>query len=170
MKNSKVWYIRGASKGIGRSFIKSLLAQGQKVVATRDLSSLDPIQDGSFLPLQVDLINGKSIAQSITNTLEKFGQIDVVVNNAGYGISGSLEELSDEEINANFNINFFAPVKVIQHVLPHFRRQNSGFVINITSIASFAPGAGWSIYAAAKSALSGLSAALQNDLSPLGNM
>ncbi|MCS3869485.1 short-subunit dehydrogenase [Chryseobacterium ginsenosidimutans] len=101
-------------------------------------------------------------------TNNMFGRIDVIVNNAGYGIGGAIEELSKQEINDNFNINFFAVVKVIQHALPYFRNQHSGYIINISSIAGFASGLGWSIYCVAKFAVTGLSDALSNDLKPLG--
>ncbi|MEO8533081.1 MAG: oxidoreductase [Flavobacterium sp.] len=169
MNNSKVWYITGASKGIGRSLVEQLLLQGNKVAATsRQSSALSDITSENFLPLEVDLTDEKSIAKSLEKTKKAFGKIDVIVNNAGYGIGGALEELSEQEINENFNVNFFAVVKVIQQALPYLRNQRSGHIINISSIAGFAPGLGWSIYCAAKFAVTGLSEALANDLKPLG--
>ncbi|RXG11409.1 SDR family NAD(P)-dependent oxidoreductase [Leeuwenhoekiella aestuarii] len=169
MENSKVWYITGASKGIGRSLVEQLLLEGKKVAATsRKISAFSSITNENFLPLEVDLTDEKSIATSFEKTKSSFGKIDVVINNAGYGIGGAVEELSDEEINDNFNVNFFAVVKVIQQVLPYLRNQRSGHIINISSIAGFAPGLGWSIYSAAKFAVTGLSEALANDLKPLG--
>lgn len=169
MKNSKVWYITGASKGIGRSLVEQLLLQGNKVAATsRQSSALSDITSENFLSLEVDLTDEKSIAKSLEETKKAFGKIDVIVNNAGYGIGGAIEELSEQEINENFNVNFFAVVKVIQQALPYLRNQRSGHIINISSIAGFAPGLGWSIYCAAKFAVTGLSEALANDLKPLG--
>lgn len=169
MNNSKVWYITGASKGIGRSLVEQLLLQGNKVAATsRQSSALSDITSENFLPLEVDLTDEKSIAKSLEKTKKAFGKIDVIVNNAGYGIGGAIEELSEQEINENFNVNFFAVVKVIQQALPYLRNQRSGHIINISSIAGFAPGLGWSIYCAAKFAVTGLSEALANDLKPLG--
>ncbi|WP_035649936.1 oxidoreductase [Flavobacterium sp. ASV13] len=169
MNNSKVWYITGASKGIGRSLVEQLLLQGNKVAATsRQSSALSEITSENFLPLEVDLTDEKSIAKSLEKTKRAFGKIDVIVNNAGYGIGGAIEELSEQEINENFNVNFFAVVKVIQQALPYLRNQRSGHIINISSIAGFAPGPGWSIYCAAKFAVTGLSEALANDLKPLG--
>lgn len=169
MNNSKVWYITGASKGIGRSLVEQLLLQGNKVAATsRQSSALSEITSENFLPLEVDLTDEKSIAKSLEETKKTFGKIDVIVNNAGYGIGGAIEELSEQEINENFNVNFFAVVKVIQQALPYLRNQRSGHIINISSIAGFAPGLGWSIYCAAKFAVTGLSEALANDLKPLG--
>lgn len=171
--SNKVWYITGASKGMGLSLVKNLLAQGHKVVATsRKLATLksavDPAFHHFFLPVEVDLNDEQSIARSFEMANEKFGRIDVVVNNAGYGTGGALEELSAGEIAASFDVNFFAVIRVIQKALPYLRAQQSGHIINISSIAGFAPGTGWSIYAAAKFAVSGLSEGLANDLKPLG--
>lgn len=171
MDNSRVWYITGASKGIGRSLVKQLVLQGNKVAATsRQIDALSTLAEEheNFLPLQVDLTDEKSITASLEKTKNAFGKIDVIVNNAGYGIGGAIEELSEQEINDSFNVNFFAIVKVIQQALPYLRSQRSGHIINISSIAGFAPGTGWSIYSASKFAVSGLSEALANDLKPLG--
>ena len=132
------------------------------------LLSLDLLIDFPFLPLEVDLKSEQSIADSIKKTLEKFGRLDVIVNNAGYGLGGALEELASDEISENFEVNFFAVVRVIQQALPYLRKQGSGHIINISSIAGFAPGLGWTMYSAAKFAVSGMSEALANDLKPLG--
>ncbi|WP_158795792.1 SDR family oxidoreductase [Pedobacter sp. L105] len=171
MENTKVWYITGASKGIGLSLVKQLLEQGYKVAATsRKLHALTAAigANDNFLPLEVDLTNDQSVADSFQQTVNTFGKIDVIVNNAGYGMGGALEELTNEEINENFDVNFFAVIRVIQKAMPYLRAQRSGHIINISSIAGFAPGTGWSVYAAAKFAISGLSEALANDLKPLG--
>lgn len=170
MNTKKVWYITGASKGMGLSLVKNLLDQGHSVIATsRKLSSLLNITDeASFLPVEVDLGDEQSIECSFKLAHEKFGRIDVVVNNAGYGTGGALEELTSGEIQGSFDVNFFAVIRVIQKAMPYLREQRSGHIINISSIAGFAPGIGWSVYAAAKFAVSGLSEALANDLKPLG--
>lgn len=171
MSNTQVWYITGASKGMGFSVVKQLLAKGHQVAATsRSIGAFDPFSeyDEKFLPLEVDLKDESSIAESLKKTYNKFGRLDVIINNAGYGLGGALEELSADEINNNFEVNFFAVVKVIQQALPYLRKQKSGHIINISSIAGFAPGLGWSMYCAAKFAVSGLSEALANDLKPLG--
>ncbi|OQP44426.1 short-chain dehydrogenase/reductase [Niastella yeongjuensis] len=171
MENKKVWYITGASKGMGLSLAKQLLAAGHTVAATsRNITALTTAIEPTerFLPLQVDLASEQSIAASLQHAFNTFGRIDVIVNNAGYGIGGALEELSTEEIAANFDVNFFAIIRVIQQAMPYLRRQGFGHLINISSIAGFAPGVGWSVYAAAKFAVSGLSEALANDLKPLG--
>lgn len=171
MNGTKIWYITGASKGMGLLTVKKLLEKGYKVAATsRTAGAFESIsmETESFLPLQVDLKDQESIDRSIQKAIEKFGGLDVIVNNAGYGLGGSIEELSYDEIEDNFLINFFAAAKVIKSALPYLRTKRSGYIINVSSIAGFAPGMGWSIYSAAKSALTGFSEALANDLKPLG--
>jgi NAD(P)-dependent dehydrogenase (short-subunit alcohol dehydrogenase family) len=171
MSHTKIWYITGASKGMGFSLVKKLLEKGHKVAATsRTITAFEGLDadPDNFLPLEVDLKDEQSIAQSIEKTIKQFGHLDVVVNNAGYGLGGAVEELSAQEIEENFQINFFAVLKVIRQALPYLRNQRSGHIINISSIAGFAPGLGWSMYSAAKFAVTGLSEALANDLKPLG--
>lgn len=171
MNNTKVWYITGASKGMGLSLVKQLLHEGHSVAATsRSIAAFEQLKEEEerFLPLEVDLKSEQSIADALKKTIEKFGRLDVVINNAGYGLGGALEELTSQEIYENFEVNFFSIVRVVQQALPYFRKQHSGHIINISSIAGFAPGTGWSMYSAAKFAVSGLTEALANDLKPLG--
>lgn len=171
MDTNKVWFITGASKGLGLSLVKQLLTKGYKVAATtrtRDAYAAIAGYEDNFLPLVTDLKSEESVASAFEQTINKFGKLDVVVNNAGYGLGGALEELTTAEITENFEVNFFAVVRVIRQALPYLRKQGSGFIINISSIAGFAPGTGWSMYSAAKFAVSGLSDALSNDLKPLG--
>ncbi|UII19004.1 SDR family oxidoreductase [Fulvivirga ligni] len=173
MEKSKVWYITGASKGLGLSLTKQLLRKGQKVAATSRKADALSEQVGEeygsqFLPLEVDLTSESSIRASMKAVINHFGSIDVVVNNAGYGTGGALEELDQKEIHQSFEVNFFAVIKVIQQVLPYMRKQQSGHIFNISSIAGFAPGTGWSVYGAAKAAINGLSEGLANELKPFG--
>ena len=173
MKNKKVWFITGASKGLGLALVQKLLKQGYRVAATsRSQSNLEQavgIASGSdFLPLEVDLTSGTSIAHAVAKVAEVFSTIDVVVNNAGYGIGGTIEELSEKEIEDSFNINVFGTTRVIQQVLPLLREQGSGHIINVSSIAGFAPATGWSMYAATKYAVMGLSEVLAQDVKDLG--
>jgi len=133
----KVWYVTGASKGLGLSLVKQLIAEGHQVAATsRHLESLEAALDGApadqFLPLEVDLCDEASVEGSLLTTWEVFGRIDVVVNNAGYGIGGALEELPLEEIRENFEVNLFAPIVVIKKVMPYLRARRSGHIINIS--------------------------------------
>jgi len=168
----KTWYITGASKGLGLSLVKQLLAAGNKVAATsRSLSDLEKAvgKNANFLPLAVDLTKEDSVAKSIQDTIAAFGRIDVVVNNAGYGLIGSLEELSDAEARGNFEINVFGMLNVIRNVMPQLRHQRSGHIINISSIGGFS-GAfpGFGIYCATKFAVVGLSESLSAETKSFG--
>jgi NAD(P)-dependent dehydrogenase (short-subunit alcohol dehydrogenase family) len=170
--NKKTWFITGASKGFGLSLVKQLLATGQNVAATsRNLAEL-VVAVGStadnFLPLEVDLTNEDSVGCAMHKTKKAFGRIDVVINNAGYGIGGSIEELTDDETHANFNVNVFGTLNVIRMVLPYMRYQQAGHIINISSIAGIAPGTGWSVYAATKFSIEGLSTVLAEDVREFG--
>jgi short-subunit dehydrogenase len=173
MNNSKVWYVTGASRGLGLSLVKQLIATGYRVAATsRSVNELqvavgfkDP---ALFLPLEVDLKNGEDIHQSIEKTVASFGTIDVVVNNAGYGMEGTVEELDEKKMRDIFEINVFATIHVIKYVLPYLRRQRSGHIINIASVAGFVGTPGWSIYSATKSAVIAFSEVLALDLKELG--
>ena len=172
MENNKVWFITGASKGFGLSLVKQLLAAGQKVAATsRYVASLvkavGEVSD-NFLPLYVNLSDEKSVAEAIQTTQNTFKSIDVVINNAGYGIGGSIEELTDEEARESFDINVFGTLNVIRAVMPFMREQKSGHIINISSIAGIAAGTGWALYAATKFAVIGLSEVLADDVRSMG--
>ena len=133
----KVWFITGASKGFGLSIVKQLLCAGHFVAATsRDKEALAKAvnrDEDIFLPLQVDLANESSVSLALQHTYEEFGRIDVVINNAGYGIGGTIEELTDEETRRAFDINVFATLNVIRNVMPYLREQRSGHIINISS-------------------------------------
>lgn len=164
MKTKKVWYVTGASKGLGLSLVKGLLNEGYRVAATsRNASELDKEvgQHANFLPLGVEITDEGSVRDSIAQTLKRFGTIDVVVNNAGYGQLGTLEETSDAEARENFDVNVFGTLNVIRSVMSHFRQKNSGHIINISSIAGFLGGfPGWGVYNATKFAVAGLTEAL----------
>ncbi len=172
MENTRVWFITGASKGLGLTLAKQLLNAGHKVAATsRNTESLINAMNykgDTFLPLEVELGHDDDVAAAIRQTHEKFGRIDVVVNNAGYGIGGSIEELTDKETRDSFEINVFGMLNVIRHVLPILRRQGSGHIINISSIAGIAPATGWSVYGATKHAVIGLTEVLAEDVKALG--
>ena len=172
MSTKKVWFITGASKGLGLSLVKRLLNEGYRVAATsRTVESFEKevVESANFLPLAVDVTDVKSVNIAVAKVIETFGHIDVVVNNAGYGQLGTLEELSDEEGRQNFDINVFGLLNVIRNVMPHFRNKKSGHIINISSIAGFL-GAfpGWGIYNATKFAVAGLTEALSAEAKSLG--
>lgn len=172
MQNSKVWLVTGASKGLGLALVQQLLAAGHRVAATsRDTDTLRQAVDhkgAGFLPLAVALGDDASVAAAVQQVQQYFGRIDVVVNNAGYGIGGSIEELSDQETRDSFDINVFGTVNMIRHVLPLMREQGTGHIINISSIAGIAPTRGWAIYGAAKHAVVGLTEVLADDVKDFG--
>lgn len=171
MDNKRTWFITGASKGLGLTLVKELLATGQSVAATsRDAAALRAAvgDDANFLPLQVDLADDNSVAKAILATVNEFGRIDVAVNNAGYGIGGSIEELSDAATRTSFDVNVFGTLNVIRRVLPYMRQQRSGHIINISSIAGISGNTGWSVYAAAKYAVTGLTDVLAQDVKEFG--
>lgn len=171
-KQQKIWFVTGASKGFGLILVKQLLALGQKVAATSRTTDelIKAVGDTSdnFLPLQVDLSSDASVKEAVSKTEATFGRLDVLINNAGYGIGGSLEEVGDAAVRDAFDINVFAVFNTIRHTLPVMRKQQSGHIINIASIAGVAPGSGWSAYSAAKSAVIGLSEGLAQDVQPFG--
>lgn len=172
MGNKKVWFITGASKGFGLALSKQLLAAGHQVAATsrntENLIDAVGFSGDSFLPLNTALGSDDSVGIAIQQAFRKFGRIDVVVNNAGYGIGGTIEELTDKEIRDSFDINVFGTINVIRHVLPIMRKQGAGHIINISSIAGIAPTSGWSVYGAAKHAVIGLTEVLAADVKALG--
>jgi NADP-dependent 3-hydroxy acid dehydrogenase YdfG len=128
----KVWFVTGASKGLGLALVKELLKQGYRVAATsRNREELEKAVNAghdTFLPLIVDLNNELSVERGIKATVDYFGAVDVIVNNAGYGLAGALEELSDAEARQNFDVNVFGSLNVIRKVLPYLRKQRSGHI------------------------------------------
>jgi len=149
-----------------------LLNAGQYVAATsRNISELKKAvnnDSGKFLPLAVNLADEQSVEDAIRTTITKFERIDVVINNAGYGIGGSIEELSDAEIRNSFDVNVFGTLNVIRKASPYLRSQRAGHIINIASIAGIAGATGWAVYAAAKSAVIALSEVSAEDLKEFG--
>src|SRR4051812_22782609 len=155
MDTHKVWFVTGASKGLGLSLVKKLVKQGYAVAATsRGKMDLPEFKSTNFLPLQVDLQDEQSVANALKKTIEVFRKIDVIVNNAGYGQLGTLEELTDVESRKNFDVNVFGSLNVIRNVLPHLRSQKKGMIFNIASIGGLSGDyAGWGIYCATKFAM-----------------
>ena len=172
-KKTQTWFITGASKGFGLEIVQQLLHAGHQVAATsRDLNELRQAvgsKSDKFLPLAVDLTTEASVGQAVAATVQQFGRLDVVVNNAGYGQLGSLEEVSDAEARENFDVNVFGTLDVIRHVMPQLRRQGSGHIFNFSSIAGILGGfPGWGVYCATKFAVEGLSEALAAEVAPFG--
>jgi len=173
MDTKKVWLVTGASKGLGLNLVKKLLAEGHSVAATsRTIAELQKAVSGenaTFLPLEVDLINENSVENAVLKSVEKFGKLDVVVNNAGYGQLGTLEELTDLESRQNFDTNVFGSLNIIRKTMPYLREQKSGFIINIASIGGLTGEfAGWGIYCATKFAVVGFTEALAAEVKEFG--
>ncbi|HEV3324441.1 MAG TPA: SDR family NAD(P)-dependent oxidoreductase [Puia sp.] len=173
MNTTKVWYVTGASRGLGLSLVKQLLAAGYRVAATSrsagELRKAAGVDDpGRLLPLEVDLTNAGAIRKSIEQTVAVFGAVDVIVNNAGYGMEGTVEELDEQKMRAIFEINVFATINVTRFALPYLRKQRSGHIINISSVAGFVGAPGWAIYSATKSAVIAFSEVLALDVGELG--
>lgn len=168
----KVWFITGASSGLGRAFADYALAEGHCiVVAARNQSKLLEIERADpsrVLALPLDVNDPAQVARAASATLQRFGRIDVLINNAGYGIVGAVEETPDHELRAQMETNFFGAVSVTRAFLPAFRKQRSGAIVNISSLGGQLSFAGFSAYSASKFALEGLSEALAQELKPFG--
>ena len=173
MNTSKVWYVTGASHGLGLTLVKKLLAGGYRVAATsrnaQRLKEAVGITDTDrFLLLAVNLNNSDCIDESVQQTIAAFGQIDVLVNNAGYGMSGTIEETTEDDITKIFEVNVLATINVTKSVLPIMRKQNSGHIINIGSVAGFVGAPGWAVYSATKAAVAAFSEVLALDTKEFG--
>lgn len=172
MGYKKVWFVTGASKGLGLSLVNQLLKAGQYVAATsrniNELTSAVNSNSEKFLPLTVNLSSEQSVEQAINATITQFGRIDVIINNAGYGIGGSIEELTEKETRNNFDVNVFGTLNVIRKAIPHLRAQKSGHIINISSIAGINGATGWAIYSATKAAVIAFSEVLAEDVKAFG--
>ncbi|MBE4704412.1 SDR family oxidoreductase [Spiroplasma platyhelix] len=166
---NKVWFITGASKGFGRILVNKLLKRGDKVAATsRSIESFADIKDSNFLALEVkNLADEQTVKQAVEKTIETFGAINILVNNAGYGLLGAFEEISDAEMRTEFDVNVFGTFNTIRNILPFMRKQKSGQIINISSIAGFVGYENWTAYNASKFAVVGFSDSLKHELKPL---
>jgi len=169
---SKVWFITGTSTGFGRQFVEQLLHTEDKIVATaRNLDAIADLKQkssGNVHTIALDVTNKAQIEAAVKEAVEIFGRIDIVVNNAGYGLSGMLEEYTDEQIRKQFDVNVFGMLDVIRATIPTFKQQGSGHYINISSIFGAWAIPPFSVYAASKFAVEGFSKALVTELAPFG--
>ena len=168
----KVWFITGSSRGLGRSLTEAVLAKGDKVAATarntdqlKDLVEKYPEQ---ILTVKLDVTQYDEVHQAVADTVAHFGRIDVLVNNAGFGITGAVEAFTDEQVRSQLETNLYAPIEITRAVLPYMRKQRSGHILQISSIGGRVGSGGVSIYQAAKFGLSGFSEGLAVEVVPLG--
>jgi len=169
--SKKVWFITGASKGLGLQIARDALERGDLVVATaRDPETITAALggQGNLLAVLLDVTDEAQAVSAAKTAIDSFGRIDVLVNNAGYGLLGAVEEASTEEIERQYQTNVFGLIKVTGAVLPHLRRVRKGHVINISAIAGYAAFPGWGVYSSTKFAVEGLTEALAIELAPLG--
>jgi NAD(P)-dependent dehydrogenase (short-subunit alcohol dehydrogenase family) len=168
----KVWFVTGASKGLGAELIQRLLTGGYQVAATsrKKQALIDLVgEHANFLPLNMDVTSDGDVKSTIQQVIEKFGRIDVVVNNAGYSQIGAVEELTAEEVQKNFDVNVFGPLHVIRHVAPYLRGQHAGHIFNIASIGGFVGNfPAFGVYCATKFAMAGYTEALAVEMQPFG--
>jgi len=167
----KTWFITGASRGLGLLIARAALQRGDNVVATaRDAQAVaDALEHhANLLALPLDVTSEAAAVAAAEAAVERFGRIDVLVNNAGYGLLGAVEESSDDEVRKLYATNVFGLLNVTRAVLPVLRRQRSGHVINMSSVGGYAAYAGWGVYGSTKFAVEGISEALAQELAPLG--
>ncbi|MBC9718969.1 SDR family NAD(P)-dependent oxidoreductase [Streptomyces sp. TRM66268-LWL] len=167
-----VWFVTGASRGLGALITREALDRGHRVIATaRDASAVErayPQRPDGLLAVSADVTEPGQPAAAVEAGLAAFGRIDVVVNNAGYGLVGAVEETSDKAVRALFDVNVFGVLNTLRATLPTLRAQRSGHVLNIGSVGGFATAPAVGLYGASKFALEGISEALHGELAPLG--
>jgi len=169
---SKVFFVTGASRGLGAEIVRAALDRGHQVAATaRDAAAISkayPETPANLLALTADVTDPAQLQAAADETVRRFGRIDIVVNNAGYGLVGAVEEVSDEAARDLFDVNVFGVLNTLKATLPVLRKQRSGHVLNLSSVGGFATAPGVGLYGATKFALEGLSEALHGELAPLG--
>ncbi|MGW6978878.1 oxidoreductase [Streptomyces sp. NPDC054932] len=167
-----VWFVTGASRGLGAEITREALDRGHSVIAAaRDASSVlraYPDKPAGLLAVSADVTEVGQLTAAVQAGLAEFGQIDIVVNNAGYGLVGAIEEVTDEAARALFDVNVFGVLNTLRATLPTLRARRSGHVLNIGSVGGFATVPGVGLYGASKFALEGISEALHGELAPLG--
>ncbi len=172
MTSARVWLITGSSTGFGRALAEAVLNRGENVVLTarnpqhlEDLAAKFPEHS---LPVKLDVTKPDEVREVVNHAITNFGRIDVLVNNAGYGTIGAIEEVSDEAIRRQFETNVFGALDLTRVVLPHMRRQRSGHILNLSSVGGFVSFPGSGIYCATKFALEAISEALVKEVESLG--
>jgi NADP-dependent 3-hydroxy acid dehydrogenase YdfG len=168
----KVWLITGSSTGLGRALAQAVLERGYHLVATarqpEQLKELSDRYPDRVTTIALDVTNAQSIQQAVEAALNAYNRIDVLVNNAGYGTVGAIEEVNDDDIRRQFDTNLFGAINVTRAILPTLREQRSGHILNISSANGISAFAGVGIYSATKFALEAISEALAQEVKPLG--
>jgi len=166
------WLITGCSTGLGRALADAVIGAGHNAVVTaRDVTKVADLADHAtqrVLPVALDVTQPEQIASAVQRAYERFGGVDVLVNNAGYGYRAAVEEGDDAEVRTLFETHFFGTIAMIKAVLPGMRTRRSGAIVNISSIGATVTPVGSGYYSAAKAAIEGLSGALRGELAPLG--
>lgn len=168
---AKAWFVTGASRGFGTLIVRAALQRGDNVIATarNPQQVIDAFgEQPNLLAVKVDVTREEDAVEAVRQGVERFGRIDVLVNNAGYGVLGAVEETSVAEAKANFDTNVFGLLAVSRAVLPQMRKQRSGHVVNISSLGGYSAYHGWGVYGASKFAVEGLTEAMSQELAPLG--
>lgn len=170
--SSPVFFISGCSTGFGRELAQVAAAHGATVVGTlrkqEQFAAFEALAPGKIHAVLMDVTSTEQVNSGIVTTIKKFGRIDVLVNNAGYGSLGPVEAVDDTEMHRQFDVNVYGPIRLIRAVLPHMRKQRSGSVLNITSIAGLNGFPGVGVYNGSKFALEGIGEALHHEVKHLG--
>ena len=167
----KTWFITGASRGFGALFAKEALGRGDNVVASaRDPKAVTEAVGAhpNLLAVKLDVTSEPDAHAAVEQAIARFGRIDVLVNNAGFGVLGAIEEITAAEVEAVYRTNVFGLLNVTRAALPHLRRQRSGHILNISSIGGYQAAAAWGVYCSTKFAVEALSEGLAAELAPLG--
>jgi NAD(P)-dependent dehydrogenase (short-subunit alcohol dehydrogenase family) len=171
-RKDRTWFITGASTGFGRVLAEEVLKSGGKVIATaRSLGKVVDLEEkypGRAKAFALDVANYPQVLSVVAQTTASYGPVDVLINNAGYGLAGAVEEATEDEFMPMFETNVFGLIRVTQALLPHFRSRRTGHILNLSSIGGLVSTPGWGYYNASKFAVEGLSEALAQELAPLG--
>lgn len=166
----QTWLVTGASRGLGANIAQAVLAHGNNLVPTaRNKNSVQIDADKpEVLPLSLDVTDEEQAKVAVQAAVDRFGRIDVLVNNAGYGLLGAIEESSTAEVEAIFRTNVFGTLNMIRAVLPVMRQQKSGHIINMSSLGGYQSSLGFGVYCSTKFAVEGITEALHGEVKPLG--
>ena len=170
--SKRVWFITGCSSGFGQAFAQAVIAHGDQLVATarhaEQIATLASEHPDQVRGMALDVTNAEQVQETVKTAVDAFGHIDVLVNNAGYGLFGAFEELSDEQIRQQLEVNLFGAMNVTRAVLPFMRAQRAGHLVQISSVSGQVGSIGFSAYQASKFALEGWSEALSQEIAPFG--